>query len=273
MAARVGRVNPTPDQPTGGMPRPPDPPVEIVRTDDGSLTLHSLRYAETYHSRSGAWQQATERYVRPCRVVDSARAHGRLRLLDIGFGLGWNLAWTLLEVRRMAPWARIEVVSLERDLLPTDLLRDLHASFPEVEIRGWLEALVRDGSFAHEGVSLQLRRAPAEQEIEQIAGPFDAVFLDPFSPGRNPELWTARFVQAVRARTEPGGILSTYSSATRVRLALLQAGWSIGKGPRVGTKSSGTLASNGPVTPPLPSLPDRDMRRLSRRAAQEVDKP
>lgn len=65
-----------------------------------------------------------------------------------------------------------------------------------------------------------------------------------------------------------GGILSTYSSARAVRIALLRSGWQIGLGPAVGTKSSGTLASAGSVIPALPQLDEKLRRKLENRVAR-----
>lgn len=234
-------------------------------TGDGSFTLWSERYQEHYHSVSGAWQEAVERFVQPCRVVDVALRRGEVNVLDIGFGLGWNLAWAVDTVRRAAPEAHLRVVSLERDLVPLERLAGLVSLFPDPQTAEWLIALARNGSVAAEGVTLQLVRGPAELEIRRQSGPFDCVFLDPFSPGKNPELWEAGFLRDVREKTCPSAILSTYSAAVRVKIALLAAGWTLGRGPRVGAKSSGTLATNGPVDPPIEPLPARELRRLMKR--------
>jgi tRNA U34 5-methylaminomethyl-2-thiouridine-forming methyltransferase MnmC len=94
---------------------------------------------------------------------------------------------------------------------------------------------------------------------------FDAVFLDPFSPARAPELWAEPFRAAVARRMAPGSWLSTYSAAFRVRVALARAGLRVGRGPRVGRKGEGTLASPGCEPPPLtPRLARRIARRMHR---------
>ena len=94
---------------------------------------------------------------------------------------------------------------------------------------------------------------------------FRSIFLDPFSPKKNPEMWSEGFMRALWEVCGESGILSTYSSAASVRLALLEAGWQIGLGPRVGRKSSGTVASKGLIDPPLPELEEKQRRSLERR--------
>ena len=66
---------------------------------------------------------------------------------------------------------------------------------------------------------------------------------------------------ALARRVASGGWLSTYSAATRVRSSLARAGLKVGRGPRVGQKDEGTLAS--PTEDPPPLAP-RTARRSSR---------
>jgi len=241
-----------------------------VLTEDGSPTLFSREYGEHYHNLSGAFLESRERYVVPCRVAERAAAGG-VRLLDVGFGLGFNLALAWAAVRATAPGAALRIVSLEKAPIPADLWRGLAAELLEPIIIEGVAELLERGEHSRGMVSLKLSVGRAEDTIERVGERFDGVFLDPFSPDRNPELWTPRFLAAIRRRVDEGAILSTYSAAVRVRVALLRAGWRIGAGPRVGRKSSGTLASAGEVVPPLPPLPPRETRRLERKARESRD--
>jgi tRNA U34 5-methylaminomethyl-2-thiouridine-forming methyltransferase MnmC len=111
---------------------------------------------------------------------------------------------------------------------------------------------------------LRLLLGDARVTLREVEGPFEAVFLDPFSPARAGELWEASFLAEVAARLVPGGWLSTYSASFRVRLALAAAGLEVGLGPRVGAKGEGTLARRGA---PVPALSARVSARLGRRLA------
>lgn len=241
-----------------------------VLTEDGTPTLYSREYGEHYHNLSGAFLESRERYVVPCRVVECARAGG-VRILDVGFGLGFNVALAWAAVRAAAPAATLRILSLERSPIAPGVWRDLSAGLVEPEIREGIAELLERGEHESGAVSLKLGVGRAEDTIERVGERFDGVFLDPFSPDRNPELWTPRFLAAIRRRVDEGAILSTYSAAVRVRVALLRAGWRIGAGPRVGRKASGTLASAGDVVPPLPPLPPRETRRLERKARESRD--
>lgn len=241
-----------------------------ILTEDGTPTLFSREYGEHYHNLSGAFLESRDRYVVPCRVAERARAGG-VRLLDVGFGLGFNLALAWAAARAAAPDAPLRIVSLEKSPIAPELWRDLAGDLLEPIIIDGVAELLSLGEHDSGAVSLKLWVGRAEDTIERVGERFDGVFLDPFSPDRNPELWTPRFLAAVRRRVDEGAILSTYSAAVRVRVALLRAEWRIGAGPRVGRKSSGTLASAGDVEPPLPPLPPRESRRLERKARESRD--
>lgn len=238
-----------------------------VLTSDGSPTLYHEGAGEHYHSLSGAHLEARQRYVWPCRIVETALLRGRVKILDIGFGLGTNLAWAVHEVQRGAPGATIEIVSLERDLLSLSSLAPHLEALPEARLSVMLRGLVTHLRWRQSGVDLALLVGDAIREILNVEAGFDAVFLDPFSPKRNPEPWKVPFLASVRSLMAEGGILSTYSSARSVRCALLRSGWQIGLGPAVGTKSSGTVASAGSVMPPLPPLDEKVRRKLEQRIA------
>jgi tRNA U34 5-methylaminomethyl-2-thiouridine-forming methyltransferase MnmC len=84
------------------------------------------------------------------------------------------------------------------------------------------------------------------------------------------ELWEQGFLCEVARRMGPRAILSTYSSAFAVRLALRRAGLAVGLGPRVGRKATGTLAS---LEAALPPLEPRTARRLAARGPAGPENP
>jgi tRNA U34 5-methylaminomethyl-2-thiouridine-forming methyltransferase MnmC len=250
-----------------------------VRTDDGSWTLLASALAETCHSRAGAWQQACLRYADGCRLRARASEPGRsvLRLLDVGTGLGLNLAAALEATH--ASGVALEVLTLEQD---PDVIREGCRVYEACEredgpgpwepwhraIRTALvAALAAPGAAVPLGAHgrLELALGDARVELERAAArDFDAVFLDPFSPRRAPELWQEPFLGNVAERMARGAWLATYSASFLVRLALARVGLHVGQGPRVGSKAEGTLAARDVAPPPLP---ERVTRRLTRALA------
>ena len=243
------------------------------RTADGSWTLRHPVHGQACHSLGGAWTEALERYARPCRVAQLARERGAgapVRVLDVGTGLGLNLAAALAEA--VGAGGRLEALTLE--LEPGVLDAALALGAAPGAAGPWHAAVLDALARARRGAGraelapgcelrLLLGDGRATLPAEPLAAPFDAAFLDPFSPRVDPALWQADFLAEVGRRLTPGGLLSTYSSAFSVRLALRRAGLAVGAGPRVGAKASGTLASRAAALPPLDG---RTCRRLERRA-------
>jgi tRNA U34 5-methylaminomethyl-2-thiouridine-forming methyltransferase MnmC len=246
---------------------------QAVRTRDGSWTLAHPVHGQTCHSRAGAWQEARERYASACRLRERAQAGATLRLLDIGTGLGLNLAAALEAMAERG--ARLEAWTLELDASVFAAAARLPPGPPESErwhapLRRALES-AREGPLALEGLppeatvhALTLLLGDARATLSRAGRePFDAIFLDAFSPRVEPDLWSADFLALLAERLAPEGILSTYSVSLPVRRALAAAGLRVGSGPAVGTKASGTLAS---PRADLPPLDPRTQRRLERPA-------
>ncbi len=255
-----------------------------ARTDDGSHTLVDPA-GRSCHSLAGAWSQARERYVAGVELAER-QVGGRVRLLDVGTGLGLNIAAALEACTRAG--LALEVVALEASPEPMELA----AREPEPAAEPWHGAVA--GALARalgevarrpragraqplassswtplgEGGRLRLLLGDAREllPVHDPAWQCDAVFLDPFAPAEDPGLWEPRFLAAVAARMAPGARLATYCAAVAPRVALVAAGLEVGRLGRVGAKSEGTVASRGPA--PLEPLPPRLARRLARRAEE-----
>ena len=227
------------------------------------------------HSTAGAWSQARERYVAGVGLTQRGRG-GVVRLLDVGTGLGLNLA-AALEACTAANLV-LEVVALEVARAPLDLaVQDPEPVAGEAHravAAALAEALALRGEGAPEATvplgergSLRLLLGDARATLEGLdpAWRCDAVFLDPFAPGEDPALWEPAFLRLVAERMDPGARLATYCAAVAPRVALHAAGLHVGRLGRVGDKSEGTVASRGAAD--LEPLPPRLARRLERRAA------
>lgn len=227
----------------------------LVITQDGSYTLVSSAYGEPYHSISaGAIRECILKFVEPSTVLERSKVKSEVKLLDIGFGLGYNLAVAIKHLRDINPKVRIEIVSFEKDLLQDiPLLPEPYRQYHKLLLDA-LPELEKDG------ISFKLFIGDARQKIKEVEGfGADAVFHDGFSPYRNPELWSYDFLKEIKQAMAEDGFWVSYTSSLPVRKALHMLSFGIANSRSVGRKRSGTVAS--------PSLKDslgpEEIKKLS----------
>lgn len=243
------------------------------RTDDGSFTFFSEEFGESFHSQLGAKQEAFLKFATATDLAERAK-QDQIRLLDVCYGLGYNTAAALETIWAINPACRVEVYGLELDeSVPK-------AAIEPPLINSWsdsVQVVLKALATAHEchmsRLSAKLLIGDARQTIQQLQGfGADAIFFDPFSPRRCPQLWTVEFFRLVAGCLKASGKLATYSRSASVRAALQTAGFQIGTIPMDsnGTHlphewSQGTVA--GFDLQALPPLSMMEQEHLQTRAA------
>ena len=218
-------------------------PFKPIITDDASITVYDEWYQEAMHSLSGAYHEAVNMHVFPSGVLDKT---GNIRVLDIGFGLGYNVCALLHEALKTTQDALYTVISLEKNRDVIYGMENVRFNDERDEIYRLLKQSVAKGKIATEYVQHSIMFGDARQLLSLLPQHhFDIVFHDPFSPAKNPELWTVDFFKTLYTRCSNGCVMTTYSAAVHIRVAMRMAGFVVGKGPQVGRKKEGTIAAKG----------------------------
>ncbi len=239
-------------------------PARLAFAADG--TPYSEAYGDVYHSAGGGLAQA--RHVFLGGNLLPARWQGRERfvVLETGFGLGLNFLATW-QAWREDPrrCATLHYVAIEKHPFSTADLAALHAPLGEVAAPS---AALREAwpllvpgchrmAFEHGRVVLTLFFADASDALPQLRLAADAIYLDGFSPARNPEMWSAPLLKRVARLAAPGATAATWSVAGEVRAALGAAGFAVEKRAGFGAKREmlrASLAPHGtPAGPPQAS--------------------
>lgn len=215
-----------------------------IPTGDGSSTVRSSEFGESMHTDAGAYEESVIKHVRACgRIVPGTR---ELRVLDVGFGIGYNLCALLDEWSRLAPKPALHIVSLEMDQSVSSCFESL--SFNDGRDR-WYDVVKKgfiDGHLEGDGFTVRFEFGDARRSVVDLSAEgilFDVVFQDAFSPGKNPELWSLDYFRVIRKIMKDDAILTTYSAAPQVRRAMAGAGLRIARGVSTGKKKEGTIAS------------------------------
>ncbi|MEO0011667.1 MAG: hypothetical protein RLZZ535_56 [Cyanobacteriota bacterium] len=238
-------------------------------TEDGSYTFFSPEFQETFHSSFGAKQEAQVRYIEPCQIKDLATQQSTVRILDVCYGLGYNSAAALEAIWSVNPQCQVELIALEIAVdVPRQAIQyNLLAQWP-LPIPSLLAKLSSEFKVCQDFLFAKLLLNDARQSIQSLVTEnwqADAIFLDPFSPPKCPQLWTVEFISLLSKCLTPQGRLATYSSSAAVRTALLSAGLNIGSITGAGRKSPGTIAAF--QYKKLPKLSIMEQEHLQTRAA------
>ena len=246
-------------------------------TGDGSYTFYSEEFQEAFHSSFGAKQEAEVRYIEPCQLKQLAANQSTIRLLDICYGLGYNTAAALEAIWSVNPECRVELIALEisadvpLQAIEHDLLNRWHKATTPSDLPPIPQLLTQLGNKSlvqTEFLTAELLLGDARQTIQSLVAKdwqADAIFLDPFSPPKCPQLWTVEFISLVSKCLSPTGRLATYSCSAAVRTALLANNLNISSIVGVGRKSPGTLASY--MYKNIQSLVQKEREHLATRAA------
>ncbi|MBW2990184.1 hypothetical protein KY348_00595 [Candidatus Woesearchaeota archaeon] len=212
--------------------------MKQVVTEDGSITFHSDEYDETYHSVSGAVEEAFKKFAEP--ALEFVKGKDEVIILDVGFGMGYNSAAAMDRILEENLSCEIEIIGLEKDKKILDKIKDLN---PLIKTYHVIKDLVENQYYYNrEGIRIKLLVGDAVKEIKKIKEKFDIILHDPFSPEKNPELWTESFFKELRRLIKKNGILTTYSCAGVVRRNLQSAGFKVFDGPRIGRRAPSTIA-------------------------------
>lgn len=207
----------------------------VVVTGDGSWTLTHAEHGETYHSSHGALAEALELYIGASGISERFERHKATQVLDVGLGLGYNAIATLETWLAATEPGPLRILSLEIDPALVDALRSgrgaWQGNWPESRLA--LARALGGAPIKHpHGQSVcNWELLLGDASTMSLTGAFNYVWQDPFSPQKNPSMWSKAWFSQVKAAAAPGCQLLTYSVARAVREALSESGWLVEKIP------------------------------------------
>jgi tRNA 5-methylaminomethyl-2-thiouridine biosynthesis bifunctional protein len=234
-------------------------PVVPAELAFAGTTPYSVRFDDIYHSAQGGLEQARHVFLGGNDLLgDHSAWAGRERfvILETGFGLGLNFLATWQAWREDPQRCRrLHFVSVEKHPFQRDDLGKLHEQWPELAelstqlVDAWpmlvpgLHRLHLDNG----AVTLTLVFGDAVEWLPQLTLAADAIYLDGFSPDRNPELWSDELMAQLRRLAAPGATLATWSVAEDVTRRTTTADFQWQKRPGFGNKRY-MLAARAPGT-------------------------
>jgi tRNA U34 5-methylaminomethyl-2-thiouridine-forming methyltransferase MnmC len=227
---------------------------KLVRLRNGTNALHSVEFGETMHPTIGPVAEAEALYVRQLRLVERLREHeGQFVIWDVGLGGAANALAVLRTAGTVS--GAIRLISFDKTTEPLEFaLRqpgDLKylAGF-ESRLRELLDRGCVSFETGSQRVEWDLQVADFPALLDQPAAESwpkpHLILFDPFSPARNPAMWTQPLFTALFRLLDPAQscVMPTYSRSTMLRVSLLLAGFFVGIGHAAGMKEETTVAAN-----------------------------
>ncbi|MCL2658483.1 MAG: bifunctional tRNA (5-methylaminomethyl-2-thiouridine)(34)-methyltransferase MnmD/FAD-dependent 5-carboxymethylaminomethyl-2-thiouridine(34) oxidoreductase MnmC [Betaproteobacteria bacterium] len=210
-------------------------PLEPAQFElDDHNTPYSVIYGDVYHPTAGAMGQARHVFVAGSGMPEAWRDQDEYTILETGFGLGHNFlaaweAWRNDSQRSR----RLHFISVEKHPFSAQDLAQAHAhSHAPAELSAQLRAqwpVALPGfhrlHFDSNRVTLSVLFGEAEQMLSELRTQADAIFLDGFSPSRNPDMWSQPLFQLLAKFAHNKTRIATWSVSNYVRTGLAEAGF------------------------------------------------
>lgn len=199
---------------------------EIIKTSDGSTTIHIPEWNEQYHSIHGAIQEANHVYINNGLKYKSSN---EIAVLEIGFGTGLNSFMTFLAAQNkelLIEYVGVEAYPiLEEELLKLNYVAELGATqfakiFESFHSCSWEEKHQITPNFS------LLKRKQFFHKIDD-KNKFDIIFFDAFGARVQPGLWTEEIFLKMFLALKSEGVLVTYAAKGSVRRAMQSVGFRV----------------------------------------------
>lgn len=200
---------------------------KIFLTDDGSHSLMSEAFGDSYHSKFGAIQESQHVFIDAALNFQTAKGRDNLTILEIGFGTGLNALMTLCEAEKQNLTIHYHTfekypLSMEQanSLNYAEQLRRSPLIFNTLHACNWNENVALTPHF-------NLKKYQSDCQTIDFQELADIVYFDAFAPQIQPELWEASFLQKIVNALKPNGVLTTYCAKGSVKRALKAVGFEI----------------------------------------------
>ena len=206
---------------------------KIIKTGDGSVTIHLPDWNEQYHSKHGAIQEARHVFLKMGLEKLLEVQHQQIAILEIGFGTGLNALLTALEAENRN--LKIDYTGVEAYPVEAEEIQQLN--YPEETGEpGAADIFQRMHNSAWETaemISPFFDLTKQQKRFTEITDSelYDLIYFDAFGARVQPELWTEELFGIMYKALKKNGILVTYAAKGSVRRAMIACGFLVEKLP------------------------------------------
>lgn len=195
----------------------------LIITNDGSPSLMSSKFKESYHSTNGAENES--QYVFIDKGLLYKQNYTSLNILEIGFGTGLN---TLLTIEHSHLFRNIYYESLEKFPVTKDIYQAFYHSFKnerqsmlkKIHENEWNIEISIKTNFTLQKKHICLQKYSSQKK-------FDLIYFDAFSPRTQPEMWSKHNLNVMYTLLNKNGSLVTYCAKGEVKRHLKEIGFKV----------------------------------------------
>lgn len=231
----------------------------------GFASIRHVASGEIMHASTPPMDEARSLYVEQSGLGERLRlrqgedpaAVQPLVIWDVGLGAAANAMAAIRCYEEAAAGAGVRglrIVSFESDLDPLRLALRYHRHFPYLRHGGPATLLATGGWASRTHPGLEWRLLFGDFAATLAAAPFapDLVFYDLFSSPTHPAAWTLAAFERLHAACAGRAVeLFTYTASTAARVAMLGAGFWVGKGRPTGSRPESTVALTAAAVHPV----------------------
>ena len=195
---------------------------DLQITKDGSHTLISHDYVDTYHSRHGAIAEAQHVFIK--NGLFNYRHYSKLNIFEMGFGTGLN---TVLTYLNRSNCQEINYTAIDSFPLPLSLIKQLNYSdwidadtLFAIHHHPWnIQLNLSDKFNLYKDHNLLIKHHPNNQ--------YDLIYYDAFGPTYQPELWTIDIFKRLYKWLNSKGMVVTYCAKGSVKRDFSSLGFNV----------------------------------------------
>ena len=232
----------------------------IFQTRDGSFTVVHPDCGEMFHSDAGALLEARSLYIDSSGIRDSFSdpTSKCISVADVGLGLGYNAICTVDAWLSSMGSTSLNICSLEIDAQLVSTFLSAEAPWMINWDSSWTRIIRGFNKVEDNRYELNYKIPSTTRELnwkillgdalsldlsmESLGYQFDYIWQDPFSPSKNPGMWSAEWFEKIKKSSSLKVKLMSYSVSGVVKNNLKEAGWQYKKIPTTSQKRNWLLA-------------------------------
>lgn len=201
--------------------------LKIILTEDGSHSLFSEDFNETYHSFHGAVQESNHVFLK--EGLSFLEERDEIRVFEVGFGTGLNAllsaCWASKENKKIV-YDSVEAYPVGKEIIDKLNYPGIIDCSQSIE---WFKALHQASwDQLHElNHYFKFRKIQSKLQAVSFEKKYDIIFFDAFAPNKQADMWELNIIQNMFNLLNAGGVLVTYCAKGQFKRDLNTAGFQV----------------------------------------------